>query len=382
MLLYWGLLAIITFNTGIAYWIKNVYLQRITLFISFLLMFVLAAFRKDIGVDYPNYLFYYRYFEADVTLPKDMEIGYSILNRICVSTGLGFDGVIIITSFLSYFPVYVLARKIEKPLVLYAYFLLYYPMTYALVRQCVGMSFAVVSTYYFLQQFYPDETGVFNNLLKKGKKKTSLWLNIKIVVLGLLAISFHNAFVLYYALLLLCYFVRLDTKKVLPVIFVVLAVGFIATPILNFLISHFSEGSYNRYFSGGSSSAILQKRQTGSGLGMLLRYGIYCVSFLLITSHLKKRSDNERTAFNLMFVAIIGFDALSLSSQIFLRLKFIFLAAYLIPLFYHTKFSKRNKDKFYFQTACFVVILLYGIFFRFRNEMIVWENIPYKSIFW
>jgi len=379
MAIYWGLLAVISLNTVLGYWIKSKFVLRFTTVLSFLLIFVLAAVRKGIGVDYINYLNYYKEYCALGHFHKNFELGYTLLNELCYRTGWGFNGIIIITSFLSYFPVFLVSMKAEKPLIQYAFFLLYYPMSYALIRQCIGSAFALLFTYEYLSQYFPSARFSLRWLMQRERVSKWFGMNIRCAIYAVCACLFHNALILYFLVIIVSTVIYIDTKAA---VVITLGVAFIclkATPIINLVVRMFSEGEYDRYFSTGKG--IIKMRQTGSGLGLLLRYIVYIVSFILISNVLAKRSKQEKTAFHLMFAAMVGCDLISLKSEIFLRFKFLFFIMYIIPLFFYEKKGKKKDWDFIVQLGGIAFLLLYEFAFRYRNELSSWLDIPYRSIF-
>ena len=381
MAIYWVLLTVITLNTFLSYWIKNKGLMRLTTFSSFLLIFIFAAVRKGIGVDYINYYYYYREFCSIGHFHKSFELGYTLINKLCCDTGWGFTGLIIITSFLSYFPVFLVSLKSEKPLIQYAFFLLYYPMSYALIRQCIGSAFAVLFTYEYLSQYFPQSRFRLRWLLEKKRVSKYFGMNMKCLLYAACACLFHNSLIVYFMVLVVSSVIYIDTIKAIPMILATLVICLKATPILNIFINMFSDGEYERYFTGGGGAAVMQTRQSNSGLGILLRYFVYVVSFILISNLLAKRSKQEKTAFHLMFTAMVGCDAISLQSQIFLRFKFLFFIVYILPLFFMEQKGKKRDLDFIIQLGGFSFLLLYEFAFRYRNELYAWRDLPYTSLF-
>ena len=378
MFIYWCLFFIVTINTFVGHFIKNKYINSICLFISFFAMFILSALRKEIGADYYNYLVFFEKYSRDIKIERDVEIGYEIINKICVELGLGFNGVIVITSFLSCFPVYFLSQKINKPLLFYAYFLLYYAMSYCVIRQCIGTAIAVVATYYFIEQFYQSDLDILVSNLKIKKEK-HYSISIKVLLLAVLACLFHKIMIAYFVVLFIAPLLKLyNPKKVVPIAFAAIMVGIIGTPIINFLTNHFSEGSYSRYFTSGSSNVTIV-REIGSGLGIILRYFIYVVSFITISYVLRKRSDKEKAIFYTLFIMMIGFDAFSIKSRVFLRFKYLFWVSYLIPFYFYKKMSGKNETVLFIQLFGALAIIGYAVAFRYRSEFNINGDIPYTA---
>ena len=358
---------------------KDVLSKRITLFVSFLLMFVFAAIRKDIGVDYVNYQNWYRTFSIGSHLTREVEFGYLFLNNFCIATGLGFEGLIVIASFLCYYPVYYLAKQLNKPLVLYIYFLLLYPISFALIRQCIAISIALICTYLYLKQYFPDSPNNKHLLLKKKDRLKLAFPNKKLIILVVLSCSFHYSLVLYFLLLFSTRFFTLKTRETIPLLLIVALIGFNSNAILEFVTNHFADGMYARYFEKGS--VFFTGRKLGSGLGVVLRYIIYVVSFAFISILLNKRTKQEKGFFNLMFLFLVGLDALSFHSEIFIRFKFLSYVVFFIPLFFLEKFSKRTRTAYYAQVCCSVILLLYLLLFKYYNDLNNWKDIPYQSLF-
>lgn len=379
MIIYWCLYLIVTINTFIGHFIKNKYINRIALFISFLSMFLLSAMRKDIGDDYVNYLIFFRKYQSGVPFARDVEIGYAILNKVCIALGLGFNGVIVVSSFLCCFPVYYLARKIEKPLVFYIYFLLYYPMSYCIIRQCIGISFAVVCTYYFIEPLFKEKKSLQLRYIN-NRHKNLAGFNIKVFILALISCSFHKVLIIYIMVLFLVPFLNINNcKKAIPLALFAALIGLKGTPFLIFLTNHLANGSYSRYFTGGQGTGILAIREVKSGLGIILRYIIYVTTFIVFSIFLKKRSDREKSVFNTLFIAMIGFDAFAINSRVFLRVKFLFLISYLIPFFSYKKMSSKSDTLYFIQVFGALAIIGYAVAFRYQSEFYAWSNVPYNT---
>lgn len=380
MVVYWCLFSIVTINTFLGHLVKNKYINRIGLFISFISMFLLSAMRKGIGDDYFNYLIFFRKYQSGVAFARDVEIGYALLNKICITLGLGFNSVIVVSSFLCCFPVYYLARKIDKPLVLYVYFLLFYPMSYCIIRQCIGSSIAVLCTYYFIEPFFNNKNAVFPLLNNKDKSVKYVGFNGKVIVLALLSCSFHKVLVIYFLVLFASPFLNINTlKKAIPIASISALIGLKGAPLLAILTSIFANGSYSRYFIGGKGSGITAVREVNSGLGIILRYFIYIITFVAFSIYLKKRSDREKNVYYLLYTAMIGFDAFAINSRVFLRLKFLFLISYLIPFFSYKRMSGKNDFVLVIQLFGALALIGYAVAFRYQSEFYAWSNVPYNT---
>ena len=169
-----------------------------------------------------------------------------------------------------------------------------------------------------------------------------------------------------------------NPKKVIPIAFAAVMIGLIGTPIITFLSNHFSEGSYSRYFSSGRSNVTIV-REIGSGYGIILRYFIYVVSFITISYVMRKRSKSEKAVFYTFFIMLIGFDAFSIKSRVFMRFKYLFWVAYLIPFYFYKKMSGKNEDVLYIQLFGALAIIGYAVAFRYQSEFNINGDIPYNT---
>lgn len=103
-LVYGGVLF---FSTLFVYLSERTYIliqKKMLLALSFFVIFIVAALRYNVGSDYPSYEWlFYQFQNGDA---QYVEIGYRYLNIFVADLGIGFEGLVAIFSFVTYYIFY------------------------------------------------------------------------------------------------------------------------------------------------------------------------------------------------------------------------------------------------------------------------------------
>ncbi|MGP5157713.1 EpsG family protein [Pseudoalteromonas prydzensis] len=118
--------------------------QSIHLFISFVILFILFAFRGvSVGTDTANYLIFFNNILNDAGWVRfTMEPGWVFLNDFVVYLGGNFNDLLVLVGFLIFIPLFYLAKKYSyNPMLTIAlYYLLYFNfLTWNITRQSVAL---------------------------------------------------------------------------------------------------------------------------------------------------------------------------------------------------------------------------------------------------
>lgn len=98
---YGGALFVSTFLIYLSEYVKTKLQTRILIGLSFFVIFVVAALRYNVGSDYNSYEWlFYRFQEGGA---QYVEIGYRYLNIFVADLGIGFEGLVAILSFVTYY---------------------------------------------------------------------------------------------------------------------------------------------------------------------------------------------------------------------------------------------------------------------------------------
>lgn len=130
--------------------------QRFYLFISFIILFILAAFREvSVGTDTQGYeeLFY----RLKRGIPIRQEIGWQYLNKIVIYFGGGFEYVLIVSSLLVLLPVFFVSKNYsDNPMLsIFLYFAFYiYLQSFNITRQTIAVSIVLIAYTFLLKNQY------------------------------------------------------------------------------------------------------------------------------------------------------------------------------------------------------------------------------------
>jgi hypothetical protein len=247
---------------------RNAYISAFFLIISFLVLFIPAALRGDLGTDYVGYINYY-YGVIDNDLYTYSRVGkefvYVNLCLLLGHFGLPAQSHIMVIAFLTYFFIYLATPKKYLPIVILIYTSTFYFSSWHLIRQTLAISIAYYAT-----------------MLLIRKKYVLAFLFIWI------ATGCHTIAVLYFPVFLLFMFIKLPSKSIL----LISALFFITA---NVITIEMVLGETAKYFEivekSMSNNQARELDIKGSGFGILGRYVLF-IPILLSLSYVIKKNDS------------------------------------------------------------------------------------------
>ena len=314
----------------------------------FLFLLLLTCFRgRTVGIDTSGG-YYENYLEVlnGNSLPW-MEASWTILNRISISLGMGYPGVLTISGFLTLLPVgYVINKKCDNRCFALAlfygmYFVLY---SFNLMRQCIAISFSLLAVF-----FYSDRKFI----------KSGIWL-----ILGIL---FHKS-----ALIVLAIIPFLMFRFTFARVVIVLVVSFVAGVLLSNRIFVLLSGKY-------ATNLLVDDGYSGFRDSILMP-AIFTAAFnafFLFTAML----DFENLKKNHWFlISLLGVIVMNLTMRLgqgtrivlyFSLSQVVFLSNYISRME-----NKRNKPII----ASLLFLYLAANFFRILNSQ--WDSLLPYVFFW
>lgn len=327
-------------NKSLKY-ISNLYIFLVILFVS--------AFRVNVGTDYVGHYFLYEYIQNGEFSIEYKEPLFLLLCLIAQQTYLGFFFVIVMMTFITFYPIYYISKKEKSSLIQIVYFLSFYLLSQCLIRQFVSISLGVLGSYFFL---------------KKGNEKIGLlW-----CVIGAL---FHMSFWCYVIILFFSKYIKLN-KLITMLLILASFVIVVKINIFEKLGNVFSFIEYGRYLSSYSKHNASTK--LGSGLGILLRYVQYIIIYCLTIKYVKPKLIFN---INLLFLVLCLFDFSSLVLNILIRLRFVFSPLYMLPFFFVSMPKKKNSILVLQNYFVYFLIVSLFMFFIQKDS---WGNVPYQSL--
>lgn len=319
------------------------------LLISFILLFLLAAFR-DVGTDLDMYRMIYENSLHDWETSAGMEPGYLLLNSIIRITGLNEFWGIGIISFIFYFFVfktlYDNRRILNIGLSVLAFTALYYFQSFNLIRIYLASAFLLYTSKY---------------LFKLEYKKYAICIIIAI------CIHYSSSVMLFPLFLLYVYNKKNDIFY--PILIVSTILIFFATSVLE-LIPIFSR--YQRYIEAGTM---------GNSIGFM-QIAINIPIFIL---YFYVRNKNYKSIY-LDVLWVYGltsfiFGLLSYKILMFGRALVYFNILFMLCIPYVYNRLKKNHDKYYYLIYGCYVVYLFVRFYQYLSEYLVLDGImPYRMI--
>lgn len=312
--------------------------QLIAKFITFNILFVPAAIRYGIGLDYFNYT---HIFQGTMRVS---ESGFNFINQTIAYFGGNAQWVFIIVSFLTYFFFF---QEVEtKRWCIYApvFLCTMYAYSFNTLRQvlCIAMA--------------------FNALLKyqKGKKNRAF-------IIIFLSYFIHKSALFYIPILIIVNLFKFEKKYVIILFFMSFCFSvFIFPKLIRGVFSIIAMTSYSSYLW---DSTFGGKAEISSGLGRMLRYLVY----FLITLCLPNNKNNRKLS--ALFLFYITTDFLAQSILILNRIGRCVIFLY-EPLTYEV-YKSRKQQQLYFLIMIFCILILF--YLDLHNGF--YGSIPYVSIF-
>ena len=338
-------LYILELCTAVAYhYSKNHFAKEFTKFLCFLVLFIPAAIRYNIGIDYENYVMMFN------THSDYGEIGWHWIENIVRFCDLNVQWVFVISSFI----IYGLLLKIDKKdfiLLISLYLFLDYTESFNAVRNFISISIFIFSYYLFLE----------------GKNKLS-------ILVCCMGFFFHSSTILFLPLLIFSQCVNLNKKNVFVIVLIstFLIYKININTIIDKLSSFYSDFRYLRYFTSskyGTKSGYF-------GLGSLIKWTMLLMSYLCCDE--RYCAKKEFSAISIGFIFLWISSMLFVKIQIFYRLTIIFSVVYLM-MFRTYLYPSKNIYHLLGKISCFTYLFL----FNFLGGLASNSNgsIPYTTIF-
>lgn len=309
--------------------------------VTFLFLFLPAAFRYGIGTDYFNYVEIFNKISRGYVL--NIEPGWWILNRCVYTLGGNAQTLIALTAFLTYF--FLLCEVESEKWFIYvpAFFLIFYTWTFTTLRQMLAMSMC----FFALCR------------IKKGKYFFA------ILIAGL-SFFIHKSVLLYPFIYGLVKIFRFSKTGGLVFISFTCIVSIALAPLLNDIFLYLI--SFTMY-AGYAESTWANAPEVTTGLGRILRF---CIYFAFVIFFPKNREKSK------LFTLLLLYITLDFFSQIVLILFRIYrgIIVLFLPLAWGIYENKKKHDVPFFIYCCGYLLLffldLYGGFHG---------SVPYLSIF-
>lgn len=327
---------------------KNKYLAFCLKLLSFLIVFLPAAFRYNIGTDYKNYVEIFSNISNNIH--DSTEFGWQLLNKICIFLNLQVQYLFIISSFITY---YLIVKTVKRDtiIILLIYYIYLYSASYNIIRNCLGLSFVWYG--YYL---------IVNNKTKQG------------LLCSIISGLFHSSCLLYIPIFLLSFWWT-PKKKTVIVFFLVFffLYRFVNIAELIFSLPILKSYRWSAYLFSDKLSA-----KTSIGLGVYIRH--FFLLFIYLLCDEKKLSKKEFSILSWMFLGLSLADFLSCQIIIFYRVQIVMYLAYIL-MFKAIKMSnigEINIYKYLGRYVCYLYVLIFVFYLSLVNQ----ENgiIPYNHI--
>lgn len=131
--------------------------QSVYLLLSFSILFILSAYRDiSVGTDTKHYEGWFLQFEAGVDwIRYSIEPAWVFLNDLVITYGGGYRDLIVISSFLSLAPIFLVAKRhSHNPMltILIFYLLYFYFFSWNGIRQSIAVGFVLIGLVYLLKR--------------------------------------------------------------------------------------------------------------------------------------------------------------------------------------------------------------------------------------
>lgn len=338
---------------------KNKYGSILFLAISFLIIFLPAALRFNIGTDYWSYVEIYEAVGAGNPVP--IEWGTLGLMYILNYLELSVEWFFVITSFIIYFVYFLSLPKKGSVIYHFAYIVTYYLVTYNLVRSALAFSFILLFIKLFLE-----------------RKNFSV-----LTIVFLIAFIFHKSSVLLIVLLAFVYF---DVGRIFNNLYgKIFGIGFLIFCFLNrsYLIGKIVEVNLLDIFGYGHyvETGYFQEVEMGTGLGFLLNISILLIP-IFIHDKVKGKVLYNKLVVNSALLLLMASIAMA-SIGIFSRLQRFFIFGFVLTAHYFYFIEKKLLKHIVIVFLIFWGILFFEInIIKSRSDVCGGGRInPYVSIF-
>ncbi len=273
--------------------------------ISFLIIFIPAAIRYNIGTDYRTYVDIFN--QAKTGNIDYIEIGWQGFNYLIIYLGLEVEWLFIFVAFITYLLLFMSYPKKYATLYHFMFMITFYLTTYTALRSAVVFSIGLIAINHYI-------------------KHKNILIFIVLTALGAL---FHKSILVLLAIPLLnIEGIKLILIRYKAAIFLILLAGFIFRyELINYIFNSsfiislgYDSYANNLLFSGNT--------EYGSGLGIMLR----CLPLLITLFYANKIMTTNTNNSVIIITVLLCFISvfMSASIEIFTRLERVFIFAYIL----------------------------------------------------
>jgi len=313
-------------------------------FICFSILFIPAALRFNVGVDYPTYAKIFNYIANGV--PILVEPGYWFLNYAVFKLNGGFQIVVAFCSFFTLLFVFLSFPKKHFLSCIAIFFLVFYPWTYTTIRQMLVASLA----YYCYIHYFLN--GKF----------------LRSYLIFAFASVFHLSALIYIPIFFLLRYIRINKIYAFLFFTLVLVTAPVADIIIGFFEIALANTKYSVYFSMDSMSG--KPAEISTGIGRIVRFFLYTLILLPLVIYRDKRAASDGLV---LFLIVIVFDVLAQHIVVFSRISRGFLFAYFILIVAILESKSKYRQIVVLSIFALSFVLYIG---NLYNE----QNLPYQTI--
>lgn len=333
---YGGALFVSTFLMYLSEYAKTILQKKILIGLSFFVIFIVAALRYNVGEDYPSYEWLFYQFQEGGA--QYVEVGYRYLNIFVADLGIGFEGLVAILSFATYYIFYKAYPKEKAYIFHFVFICTLYLYSFSNLRSSIVYGLMFIATVKYIEH-----------------KKLLPFLCFMAV-----SLIFHKSSVVY--LIIPVLFTRpfkvLVKSKIIPevILLVLIALALKADWLRTFLFFNpVSEAlGFSSYATaerwGGDASV-------GTGLGVL--GGLFApIIFVLFRRTLIAKNEKMIyvTILSLLYILVID---ISLAAKIAARLKLLFSFINIIIIYYLVLYLSRDNKIIFLSPVFFYLVLIF-----------------------
>lgn len=318
--------------------------RNILLFLAWSIVFIPAAIRYNIGIDYRGYVAIYNAITENQS--SYVEPGFKTLIQLVKSIFDNATGLFVITSALIYYLVFKAYPNKKAYIINYVFIGMFYLLSYTFIRSYIVLGFTLLAVMIYLQY-----------------KKYAL---LKFFFLIILATLFHKSAIILLVLplfqkKLMPWLLKKYNLIILALLMLILIFRFqlvdliIYSPLIEMI-------GYSHYLT---NEHYMKRVTLGSGLGVLFK-----IIILLLPIIFAKQLINFNPRFSIIISSCIyAFIALSLGLTYFIfdRIQYLFFFAYFLSPYSVMIVADTSKHKLIIKMFTYIILL--GIFILFQKEI-------------
>lgn len=317
---------------------------------------IFAGLRYGIGTDYQIHKSVFNELESGLEVTKRTEMGYLILNKIIIFFGGNYQCLLFIISFITVACIYkALLRykdKINVTIGILSFMLLYYQMSYNLLRQMLAISIMIYALKYL-----------------ENKK------SVKYIISCIIATTIHSSSIIFLFLLVAYKFLSNEKyKKILFVVYIVAIVLVFNYPkILNPILQNINISSELQYYLN-----YLKVKYQPIGFGICRYILLFIIPGILI--YKRKRDDNIFLFwYNTSVIGFIFWTTSYVTERELYRISYNFLILIIFLLGFFWKETENKKYKLIYR----LILLILLFFFWYYDYFYLGANgtVPYMFCF-